>query len=76
MGDDRYLIVVNLSAGNAQAQIKTGWDDLAGRTWNLTDKLSGVTYQRSGNELSSPGLYVDLAPWGYHFFACRMLIGV
>jgi len=31
--------------------------------------LSGGVYDRSGNEMRDPGLYVDLPPWGYHVFA-------
>jgi hypothetical protein len=36
----------------------------------LIDLLSGATYERDGNEMLSPGLYVELAPWNYHFFQC------
>ncbi len=66
--EERYLIVVNLSDAAAQALVQVAWDDLAGQNWNLTDKLSGVTYERSGDDVRSSGLYVDLAPWGQHFF--------
>jgi hypothetical protein len=66
---DRYLVVVNLSDAQAQAQIHMVWDDLAGRAWNLHDKMSGAVYERSGDELQSTGLYVDLAPWGYHLLS-------
>jgi hypothetical protein len=27
-----------------------------------------ATYDRSGDELSSKGLYLDVPPWGYHAF--------
>ena len=64
---DCYLIVVNLSDGIAQAQVKVPWDALGGKQWRLTDQLSGVVYERGGDEMISPGLYVDLQPWGYHF---------
>ncbi len=65
--EERYLIVVNLSDGVAQALVQVAWDDLAGQNWNLTDELSGVTYERSSDELRSSGLYVDLGPWSHHF---------
>ena len=29
--------------------------------------LSGDVFERDGNELNDPGLYVDLKPWSYHF---------
>ena len=69
--DERYVIVVNLSASPAQAIIDVGWDDLAGQTWNLTDMLSGSVYSRGGEELQSSGLYVELAPWSWHFLECQ-----
>ncbi len=64
---ERYLIVVNLSDNPAQALVHVGWEDLAGRTLNFTDKLSGVKYERAGDEVQSAGLYVDLGPWAQHF---------
>jgi hypothetical protein len=69
-GQDRYLIVVNLSDRAAQARVKIGWEDLRGTTWRLTDPISSADYERSGEEMFSSGLYVDLAPWACHFFRC------
>jgi glycosidase len=69
--DERYLIVVNLSDAPAQAHVQVAWDDLAGHTWKLTDRLSGATYERSGDDMLASGLYVDLAAWGYHFLRYR-----
>jgi glycosidase len=66
--DDRYLIVVNLSGSNAQARVTVPWNDLQGDTWRLSDAFSGATYERKGDELSALGLYVELAPWNFHFF--------
>ena len=65
-GDDRYLIVVNLSAATSQGRIRVPWNDLAGNSWRLTDLFSGEVYEREDNELCDPGLYVELAPWGFH----------
>jgi len=62
-----YLIIVNLNDRAAQAQVKVANDELREKQWWLTDALSGAIYVRSGNELLSQGLYVDLGPWGYHF---------
>jgi hypothetical protein len=69
-GEDRYLIVVNLSDSRAQARVKIGWNDLAGSTLRLTDAMSAADYERSGDEISSSGLFVDLIPWAFHFFRC------
>ena len=67
-GDERYLIVVNLSDGRSQAKVSLSWPELGGTQWVLTDSLCGARYERNGAEMLSPGLYVDLAPWEYHFF--------
>jgi hypothetical protein len=67
-GDERRLIVVNFSDLSAQAHIRQPWKDLVGRAWRLTDVFSGDVYERTGVEMSDPGLYVGLEAWGFHFF--------
>jgi hypothetical protein len=69
-GEDRSLIVVNLGESPAQARIKPGWEYLRGSTWRLTDPMSAADYERSGDEIFSSGLYVDLSPWACHLFRC------
>jgi hypothetical protein len=32
------------------------------------DLLSPARYERRGDELTSPGLYLDLPEWGVHVF--------
>ncbi len=71
---ERYLIVVNLSDIQAQAMIHTGWEDVNGHDVILRDKMSDANYQRSGDEIQSWGLYVDLAPWHYHFLQSFLAI--
>jgi glycosidase len=68
-GDERRLIVVNLSDSSGQACIHLPWNDLAGKSWRLTDAFSGEIFERDGDEMSDPGLYVDLHPWGFHFLS-------
>jgi hypothetical protein len=70
---DRYLIVVNLSDSAAQARVQLPWDELRGKQWRLVDALSGESYDRSGDEMRDPGLYVDLKPWNYHFLWFNLL---
>jgi hypothetical protein len=69
--DDRYLIVVNLSDSGSQARVKLPWNDLQSETWRLTEAFSGTIYDREGDELSGLGLYVDLAPWNFHFLQLK-----
>jgi len=64
--DRRHLIVANLSARRSQARVRMPGVKPAGRTWRLRDLLSGDEYERDGDEMTDPGLFVDLPPWGYH----------
>jgi len=61
--DERYLVVLNFSDRTSQALVRAPWDELRGRTWRLHDVLSGVSYERSGNDLRDAGLYVELRAW-------------
>jgi hypothetical protein len=67
LADERRLIVVNLSGHAAQGLTRLPWEDLQGSTWRLHDCLSGDVYERRGDEMLDPGLYVGLPPWGVHF---------
>ena len=62
-GIDRHLVVVNLSGQPAQGLISLDWMDLRGRPSRLTDLLGGSVFERDGDELGSPGLFVALEPW-------------
>ena len=64
-----HVVAVNLAEHGSQARIALGWEALRGRRWRLTDLVDGREYERDGDELVSPGLYVDLPPWGAHVFA-------
>jgi alpha amylase-like protein len=70
-GDDRRLIVVNLSDGAVQARVYIPWDDVRGATWHLIDAVSDASYDRDGNEMAASGLYVELGPWSCCLFGCR-----
>ena len=72
-GDDRYLIAVNFSDFTVQARIQIPWEEVRGKTWRLIDVLSDATYDRDGDEMLSPGLYVELGPWNFSFFQCGRL---
>ncbi len=69
-GDERCLIIVNLSDSPAQARIQVPWAGEAGVSWRLVDVLSGAAFDRNGAEMFSPGLYVELGPWNYYFLQC------
>jgi len=66
--EERYLIVVNFSDVTSQALIRVPWDELREKMWRLVDRLSGETFERSGNDMRDAGLYVDLGPWHCYLF--------
>ena len=61
--------MVNLAQAAAQAEIALPWPDLPGRSWSLTDLLSGEDFIRDGGELAGQGLYVDLRPGQFYLLA-------
>lgn len=66
-GAERYLLAVNLSDRPAQARVPVPWAE-GGSRQILVEVLSGATYERDGDEMLWPGLYVELGAWDYHFF--------
>ncbi|WP_372350675.1 alpha-amylase [Streptomyces sp. KL116D] len=65
----RFVTVVNLSERPAQARIQLPWKELGHDTWELTELGDSDRYGRSGGELLTSGLYVDLPAWGTHVFS-------
>jgi glycosidase len=68
-GGQQHLIVINFSAQPAQGRVRLGWPGLADRGWRLTDLLTGAAFDRDGDELAGPGLFVDLQGWQAHLLA-------
>jgi hypothetical protein len=66
--DRRLLTVVNYGPAQGRCYVSLPHLELGGRHWVLADLMSEARYQRSGDDLSSVGLYLDLPPWGYHVF--------
>ncbi len=64
----QLLIAVNYSAHQSQCYVRLPFADLAGRHYQLVDLLGIARYERTGNDLQSHGLYLDIAPWNYHVF--------
>ncbi|MBL8024738.1 MAG: alpha-amylase, partial [Elusimicrobia bacterium] len=64
--DTGPLVIVNFSSFTAEGRVAvTG---AAGRNWILEDPLEGIAYERKGDEMAEPGLWVRLAPWAAHLF--------
>jgi hypothetical protein len=62
-------VIVNLSDAPAHGHVRVPWEEMAGRSWQLDDRLGGHGFQRGGDELTADGLYVALEPWAFHFLA-------
>ena len=60
-------MVVNLSGGQSKGLVRLPWGDVHDRSTFLEDLFSGAHYNREGNEMAEPGLFVDLPAWGSIF---------
>jgi hypothetical protein len=56
-----------------QCYVRLPFSDLGGVRWRLQDLLGDARYDRDGNDLQSPGLYLDVPPWHCHVFAMTKL---
>ncbi len=62
------LVVINYSPHSAQCYVHLQFPELAGKQWQFKDLLSEASYDRSGDDLVSRGLYLDMPEWSYHVF--------
>jgi hypothetical protein len=64
----RLLVVANFGSAQGQCYVPLPFPDLEGKTVRLRDVLGSPVYDRDGSQLRSPGLYLDMPPWGHHVF--------
>jgi hypothetical protein len=74
--DARHLVVANLSSARATGRVRLPWGDLAGRVWKLADRLSGDSFERSGDEMANEGFYVALEAWEPRFLIVEAVAAV
>ncbi|WP_332450783.1 alpha-amylase family glycosyl hydrolase [Methanoculleus sp.] len=67
-GGERYLVAVNYAPDRGQCYVPLPWADLAGKAIRLRDHMGQAGYDRDGERLLAPGLYLDIPGWGYHVF--------
>ncbi len=67
-GGRRLLTVVNYGPTPAQCYLDLDLPARAGKVV-LADQIGDARYDREAGSLHSPGLYLDLPPWGCHAFA-------
>ena len=65
---ERFIVVVNYSNHQAQCYLPLPFADMRGDRFCLADVMGSERYDRDGNGLTVPGLYVDLAAWKYNVF--------
>jgi hypothetical protein len=65
---ERRLIAVNYAANQGQCYVRLPFPNLAGRSVRFEDLMGTASYDRSGSDIVSAGLYLDVPPWGYHVF--------
>ena len=68
---ERLLVVVNYADHQSQCYVRLPFEGLGGRTWRLEDRIRGVTYDRDGDSLQSPGLFSDLSAWNYQILELK-----
>lgn len=66
-GEGRLLVAVNY--GPTQAQCRAQVPGVPAGQVLLRDLFSDARYVRSGEEMGSSGLYLDMPPWGHQVFA-------
>jgi hypothetical protein len=69
----RALAVVNYAPNQSQCYIPLPWSDLGAQMYRLKNLMGAESYDRSGDSLLSPGLYLDLPAWGYQVFESLQL---
>jgi len=67
--DERVIVVVNYSHNKSQCYIKLPYGDLEKNSWRLHDLITGTTFDRTGIDLQTRGLYLDEPPRKYYVFS-------
>jgi hypothetical protein len=66
--EPQLLVAINFAPLRGQCYIELPPSELRGQRILLRDLLGTAQYERTGDELATRGLYLDLAAWGYHLF--------
>jgi hypothetical protein len=64
----RFVVAVNYSPHQSQCYLRLPFHELRGRRFLLRDIMSTAAYERSGDELTDRGLYLDVPAWAFHVF--------
>ncbi len=72
-GTDTYrlLLFVNFTFHASECFVDLPFEDIQDRNFELVDLMSDTVYERSGDSLLNPGLYLYMSGWGFHIFELR-----
>lgn len=73
IGNELAIVSVNFAPNSSQCYIRLPFLELIGKNWVLKDHLHEITYERSGDDLFSRGLFMDMSPWRCCVFFIRSL---
>jgi hypothetical protein len=62
------VVAVNYADHASQCYVPLPFDELPGARWRMKDLMGDAVYDRDGDSLGSPGLYLDMPAWGRHVF--------
>jgi hypothetical protein len=65
---DKIIAVVNFAPNQSQCYLRIPLTHFSSPSAMLEDLMSHESYGRDVELLCSPGLYLDMKPWGYHVF--------
>src|SRR5262249_42335988 len=68
---ERLVVAVNYAGNQSQCYARLPLPELAGRRWRLQDQLGHAVHDRDGNDLLTPGLDLDMAPWQASVYSLR-----
>ncbi len=76
-GNAGYRLLVTVNYGPTQGQCYVGLplDELKEKKFVLRDRMSDARYERTGDDLATRGLYLDLPAWGFHVFEMMPMPG-
>jgi hypothetical protein len=63
---EQRLVAVNYAGNQSQCYVRLPASGEG--VVSFRDLMGDVTFDRESHDLAAQGLYLDLAPWGYHVF--------
>jgi glycosidase len=65
---ERRLVAVNYARNQSQCYVRLPLPGGPGHALRFRDLMGSSSFDREKGDLEARGLYLDMAPWGYHVF--------